>query len=363
MSYILTKSSEGFSITDSVNGTFYHAWRGQTLAFADASVSLGIGDLAASIPAADLRRLILLYTAFFDRVPDAIGVAHWIGKFKGGMTVVEIADSIAAEDESIAAMDNGAFVQRISRNVFGSAPTPEPAPNWIESLDHEALTRGQVVRIALSIGESYKGSPANGDVAALLDNKYAAGFQLAVQQGLSIREQDDTFAKARQISAAVTPTGISAAIALAGAAQPGFSLYTPAPRRATDPITLDALRACPASLTDHSPDFYQCLVGHATGATDTGGEPCTLTVHEDGRFVVSSPAGQSTTAPPFGVVTYSKLDHTREEFMTMAASITGTSSNETLFSMAFVSPALAEVIVTTPGIRLTSGAHRCTLGV
>lgn len=329
------------------------------LTFKDASVSLGVGELAASMPEADLRRLILLYTAFFDRVPDAISLSYWIERFKAGMTIVDIANSF-----DIGGMSNAEFVHRIARNTFGAAALfPETMPNWIQELENKTLMRGQVVRIALNIAESYKGNPENGDVAALLDNKFIVGFHLAVQQGLSLRDTNEVVRKDVQISAAVTPSSATEAIALSGAAQPGFSLYTKEPRHASDLITLDVLRACPSAMSDRSPAFYRCIVGHASGTTDSGGAPCRLTVHEDGRLVVTTPAGTNTVFPPYGNVTYSKLDHTREGFFTLAASIAEGETGEMQFSMAFTSPALAHVIGTVPGIRLTSGAFSCTLGI
>lgn len=368
--YLIERSGDAFSVTDKGTGETYQVRGRQNLRFADASVNLRVGELAASIPAADLRRLILLYVAYFNRVPDADGLVYWIGQFKSGMKIDEIAERLEAAGRKdgaftglSATMSNAEFVGHITRNVFGTTVQPEASQLGVGNLDSGFRTRAQVVRVLLNAGESYKGDPILGDVARLLDNKFAAGFHLAVQQGLTFTGTDEAIRRGMQIAAAVTPSGTSAAIALAGAAQPDFSLYTPAPRTANDPITYDSLRACPASMRDKSPDFYQCLVGYASGTTVPGNAPCKLTVHEDGRFAITTPSETRSVSPPHGDVNYSKLDHSQDGFFTVNATLRPVPDGELLVGLRFISPALASALSLETGIQLTSGSIECKLGV
>ena len=368
--YVIERSGDVFFVIGKRSGETYQARGHQAFRFADASVNLRVGESAASIPAADLRRLILLYTAYFNRVPDADGLVYWIDQFKAGLKIDHIADRFEAEARRDSAatgmsdtMSNAEFVRVVTRNIFGEGVTPEAAQLAIPNLENGISTRAQVVRILLNVAESYKGDPMFNDVSRLLDNKFAVGFQLAVQQGLTFAGTDGAIKKGMQISAAVTPSSTAEAIELAGATQAGFSLYTPAPRRASDPITLDSLRACHAALKDDSPDFYQCLIGHAIGKTTSGDTSCTLTVHEDGRFVVSTPAGTQTVSPPYGEISYSKMDHGEEGFSTVTAAMRRAPEGELLFGMGFISPALASVLSLEAGISVTSDAFRCRFDV
>ncbi|WP_170942195.1 hypothetical protein [Noviherbaspirillum denitrificans] len=360
--YQIEKSGDAFVVKDKRSGDTYQVRARQTVRFGDASVNLRAGELAASIPAADLRRLILLYTAYFDRVPDADGLVYWMEQFKAGVKIDDIASRMETAGPG-GVVSNAEFVRRATLNIFGAGFTPEQSALAVSNLDNGIASRAQVVRVLLNVAESYKGDRVLSDVARLLDNKFATGFQLAVQQGLTFAGADEAIRKALQISAAVTPSDISAAIALANAAQPGFSLYTPAPRRASDPITLDSLRACPNSMTDKSPDFYQCLIGHATGTTVAGNEPCSLTVHEDGRFDVTTASGTRSISPPFGDTTYSKLDHSQEGFFTINAVMRTSPDGELLLGIQFISPALAKVLSLETGIQLFSNSVNCKLGV
>lgn len=65
----------------------------ERLEFSDKTINLNIKNVASSISATDLKLLQELYVAFFNRVPDADGLEYWIGQFKSGMTLKQIAES------------------------------------------------------------------------------------------------------------------------------------------------------------------------------------------------------------------------------------------------------------------------------
>jgi len=65
----------------------------ESLKFSDLSVNLEIQALAASTDDASVVRLMELYVAFFNRAPDADGLAYWMGNLKAGQSLNQIADS------------------------------------------------------------------------------------------------------------------------------------------------------------------------------------------------------------------------------------------------------------------------------
>jgi len=48
------------------------------------TINLSIKGIAAAVPPTDVARLIELYVAFFNRVPDADGLAYWLGQMQAG---------------------------------------------------------------------------------------------------------------------------------------------------------------------------------------------------------------------------------------------------------------------------------------
>jgi len=95
--YRVVRNGSHFDVIDLAAGGATVSLTGvDSLRFADQSVNLQIGDRSKTIAAADLKTLIELYVAFFNRVPEADGLAYWIGRVKTGMTLDQIADSFYA---------------------------------------------------------------------------------------------------------------------------------------------------------------------------------------------------------------------------------------------------------------------------
>lgn len=94
--------------------------------------------------------LARLYLAYFGRVPDYEGLDYYIGERDRGESLEAIADEFAASAEFNArygALDNGAFVDRVHRNVFGFPPGADQRAHWVDLLDSGRLTRGEVMLI------------------------------------------------------------------------------------------------------------------------------------------------------------------------------------------------------------------------
>lgn len=226
-SYVIGQSSGGYTVTDNAGsgGTTAIGSDIQTLVFADVTVNLRIGEKSQAISNADLKTLVELYIAFFNRVPDADGLSYWIDQFRGGRSVDLIAESFydaALQSSSLtgysSSMTNSDFVKIIYKNVLGrsgaTAPPDADVAYWAGELANGNRTRGSLIRTMLSSAHSFKGDSAWGWVADLLDNKYTVGSYFAVQQGLNYRSADESITQTMAIAGAVTASNTTAAVSL-----------------------------------------------------------------------------------------------------------------------------------------------------
>ena len=220
-SYTIAKTVEGYSV--SCPGCTPVYVTGGTLAFKDVLVNLDVAAKAGSIPAADLNSLIELYVAYFNRVPDAEGMSYWIDQLKGGLSLESIGESFyaaAVQFSSVtgysATMSNADFVKIVYKNVLGrESPDQDGLNYWTSSLANGSATRGTLIKAMLGSAHTFKGNANYGYVADTLENKVSVGSYFAVQQGLTYRSGADSITQGMAIAKAVTPTSISAALALA----------------------------------------------------------------------------------------------------------------------------------------------------
>jgi Ca2+-binding RTX toxin-like protein len=205
----------------------------ESLKFADMTVNLSIQSVAANAPHADVQRLMELYVAFFNRVPDADGLAYWIGQMQAGHTISQIADSFydagvqsSALTGFSSTMSNADFVNVVYKNVLGRADgaDPEGLAYWSGELANGHATKGSLVSNILDSAHSFKGDATYGWVADLLDNKIVVAKTFAIDLGLGYVTDQDAIQHGMQIAAAVTPTSTAAAINLIGIAPADLSL-------------------------------------------------------------------------------------------------------------------------------------------
>lgn len=232
--YTVTRGANGVTVTDHVgtDGTTTVDSSVQSLKFADVTINLQIGSKAASISAADLKTLIELYIAYFNRVPDAEGLGYWIDQLKGGKSLEQIGQSFydaALQYASLtgynSTMTNADFVRMIYKNVLGRTSVDQPAlDDWTSRLVKGTETRGTLIKTILGSAHTFKGDATYGYVADLLDNKVSVGTYFAVQQGLSYNTSTDSVSKGMSIAAAVTSTSTSNATRMIGAPDPSFNM-------------------------------------------------------------------------------------------------------------------------------------------
>ena len=253
--YTITKTTTGYTVKDNVgsDGTMTFPSTTQSLVFSDYTVNLGVGTKANSIPAADLKLLVELYVAFFNRVPDGDGLSFWIDQFMAGRSIDQIAESFyvaALQASSVtgysATMTNSDFVRVIYRNVLGrsgsTAPPDADVAFWAGEIDSGRSSRGSLIRVMLGSAHSFKGNATWGWVADLLDNKYTVGSYFAVQQGLNFKTATENITRGTAIAAAVTSSATAAALTLIGVndsfSTTGTGTATPTtPTTPTTPVT------------------------------------------------------------------------------------------------------------------------------
>lgn len=205
----------------------------ETLKFTDMSVNLMVQNIAASAPQANVQRLIELYVAFFNRVPDADGLAYWIGEMKAGQSINQISSTFynaGLQYSDVtgfkANMSNADFINLVYKNVLGriDGADKDGLEYWSTQLSTGIATRGSLVSTILDSAHGFKGDANWGWVASLLDNKIEVAQIFAVNLGLNYLTPDDSIKNGMAIAAAVTPTDITAAVKLIGITPQDFQL-------------------------------------------------------------------------------------------------------------------------------------------
>ena len=223
-SHMIRPTTWGFDVaerggqTDSVS-------EAERLVFSDGSINLSIQVAANTLSSLSLKRLQELYVAFFNRIPEADGLEFWITRFQSGQSLRSIADTFYEAGVEYAqltgysrGMGNDEFVRVIYRNVLGRSDggDAEGTAFWANRILRGEDSRGSVVSTILDSAHTFKGSPAFGYVADLLDNKALVSQQLAVRAGLNFATPEESITRGMSIARAITPTDTSVALALVG---------------------------------------------------------------------------------------------------------------------------------------------------
>jgi hypothetical protein len=116
--------------------------------------------------------LVRLYLAMLGRFPDTAGLGFWVDRLASGSTLAHTAASFAASSEfrtRYGPLTDGAFVDRLYRNVLGRGPDAAGIDHWLaelrrgvsrgkvaqlisESAEHRARTKDRVAVVLLALG-------------------------------------------------------------------------------------------------------------------------------------------------------------------------------------------------------------------
>lgn len=224
--YSVTKTATGYTLVDKTgsNGTDT-LLNIEAIKFSDKTINLTVQAKAASAPQADVTRLVELYTAFFNRVPDADGMSFWIDAMKSGKTINQISNlfydagvNYSSLTGFTATMKNTDFINVIYKNVLGRKDGADAGglSFWDGALNSGQASRGTLVTNILDSAHTCKGDATWGWVADLLDNKITVAKKFSIDMGLNYNTTEESITKGMAIVGAITPTDTTAAITLIG---------------------------------------------------------------------------------------------------------------------------------------------------
>ena len=233
--YAVAKTASGYTVKDktSADGTDKLVSI-EALKFTDKAINLQIQGQAASVPVADVNRLIELYLAFFNRTPDADGLSYWITNKAAGQTFNQIANAFYSAGQQFSsltgftsAMKNSDFVNVVYKNVLGrkDGADAEGMAYWMAKLTDGSASQSSLVSTILDAAHTYKGKAMFGYVADLLDNKIAVSKTVAIDYGINYNNEYDAIANGMAIAAAVTANSTADAIALIGVSASDIQLW------------------------------------------------------------------------------------------------------------------------------------------
>lgn len=203
----------------------------EKLKFSDLTVNSQIKSQFADIPQVQAKALVELYIAFFQRIPDADGLAYWISEVKSGKSLPQIANSFyqaGIEAPSLTGyspnMSNSDFINLIYKNVLGRTGGADAGglSYWNNELTTGHSSRGDLVVAILNSAHTFKGHAEFGKVADLLDNRYEVSKILAVDMGIGYNSTEAAITKTKAALALVTTTDTQSAIDLIGIPASGF---------------------------------------------------------------------------------------------------------------------------------------------
>ncbi|MFC6640141.1 matrixin family metalloprotease [Sulfitobacter sediminilitoris] len=153
-------------------------------------------DGIATLDPDDFAQIVELYIAYFNRAPDAVGLAFWGNAFADGLSMEEMAALFIDQDETRdaypSAMSNAAFATAVYNNVLGRIPDAEGFDFWVGVLDDGAVGRDTFI---LSVLDGAKAAFPPGASAAFIaqmleDRQYLSdkadiGAYFAVHKGMS----------------------------------------------------------------------------------------------------------------------------------------------------------------------------------
>ncbi len=153
-------------------------------------------DGITTLDQAEFAQIVELYIAYFDRAPDARGLAFWGNAYADGLSLEDMASLFIDQNETRATypagMNNNDFATAVYNNVLGRVPDAEGFDFWVDLLNAGAVERDVFI---LSVLEGSKAIiPAGSSPAfvaqVLEDRQYLSdksyiGTYFAVNKGMS----------------------------------------------------------------------------------------------------------------------------------------------------------------------------------
>ncbi|MCQ9425613.1 DUF4214 domain-containing protein [Pseudomonas sp. LJDD11] len=127
-----------------------------------------------------------LYTTFFDRAPDAGGLAYWVAQIDGGqITLAQVAENWLTQQPEgqsnfPSTLTDAQFIEAVYNNLLGRTADAGGAQYWLQQLQSGAVPRDS---FALSLINGAKANTSTQGLqdAALINNKATIGVAFAAK--------------------------------------------------------------------------------------------------------------------------------------------------------------------------------------
>lgn len=123
-----------------------------------------------------------LYTAYFNRAPDAAGLTYWLNELENGvMNFDQIASNWANEQQEFTdtygeSVDQNTLITQVYANVLGRTPDADGRAYWAAELANGNIPIDQFIQAVVNGAKASTGSTSD---AALLNNKAQVGVAMA----------------------------------------------------------------------------------------------------------------------------------------------------------------------------------------
>jgi hypothetical protein len=158
----------------------------ELIRFSDLTVDAASVTKTASLAFDQVLRVIDLYTAGLNRLPDALGLSYWGGKLADGASLSSVAKAFFGAPEAASlfspATSTAAFVDALYGAAFGRAPDAAGGAYWRGELDAGRIQRSDLVTSLVAGARGPGGSAAD---AAYVAGEQAVGTYFAVTNGLT----------------------------------------------------------------------------------------------------------------------------------------------------------------------------------
>ena len=211
-----------------------------------------------------------LYTTFFNRAPDADGLAYWVDSIDSGqLSLTQIAENWLTEQPEgqtnfPTTLTDAQFVAKIYTNVLSRTADADGAQYWLDQLASGAVTRDS---FALSIINGAKANTSAQGVldATLISNKATVGVAFA-EQGVN-----DTALAAKVLTTVTADAStLNSTLAVIALIPSSAAAQTPAILAATDQLLTNfanLIAAAPGELADAT-TYLQTLAAGITSGTN-----------------------------------------------------------------------------------------------
>ena len=211
-----------------------------------------------------------LYTTFFNRAPDADGLAYWVNSIDTGqLSLTQIAENWLTEQPEgqtnfPTTLTDAQFVAQIYTNVLSRTADADGAQYWLDQLASGAVTRDS---FALSIINGAKANTSAQGVldATLISNKATVGVAFA-EQGVN-----DTALAAKVLTTVTADAStLNSTLAVIALIPTTAAAQTPAILAATTQLLTNfanLITAAPGELADAT-TYLQTLAAGITSGTN-----------------------------------------------------------------------------------------------